>query len=415
MEQVLAKKKFNYYGWYIVFISAFMGCTISAAFPQFSMTVNQLAQEMNVSAQLLLAGDTVKSAAIVVSMLISGFVYKKIGAKNTFIFALIATVLPQFLLPYTSSIYILMMLKVLQGLSSIIFPVFLLIIMDSIENTQTGLATAIFNGIFYGGGGIGGTFAGFIIASKGWEASYIAVGIVEIVVGIIWLLTVKDPQRNASKEPRIEDIDSVPTQISTKKLILMPQVWLLIIGFFSTTYVLQAITVDLPIFSDFLGYDSAATGKIMTAVTIGMFLACLVSGKISDVYAGKSKNRAKARIYTLMIGPMIIILASLFLMIANLNNFFIFYFAAFFFSFGAAWGLGTFYSILPEMFDKETLPIITGFSGGIGDIGMPLAPLVVGVVFGFNGLWNLGWASCAILGVLSIIACLILCRQKIYK
>lgn len=195
----------------------------------------------------------------------------------------------------------------------------------------------------------------------------------------------------------------------------MPQVWLLIIGFFSTTYVLQAITVDLPIFSDFLGYDSAATGKIMTAVTIGMFLACLVSGKISDVYAGKSKNRAKARIYTLMIGPMIIILASLFLMIANLNNFFIFYFAAFFFSFGAAWGLGTFYSILPEMFDKETLPIITGFSGGIGDIGMPLAPLVVGVVFGFNGLWNLGWASCAILGVLSIIACLILCRQKIYK
>lgn len=410
MKQTVTQSRPNVKGWYVVFISAFMGCTISAAFPQFSMTISNLATEMNVSEQILLASDTIKSGAIVVAMLISGFAYKKFGARITFLFALLATVIPQFIFPFTSSVTMLMLLKILQGLSSIIFPVFLLIIMDSIKKSQTGLATAIFNGIFYGGGGIGGTYAGFFIAKQGWASSFFAVGILEFIVGLIWLFTVTDPSAKATTQD--QQLKKKKTEgISTKKLIAMPKVWLLIGGFFSTTFVLQGITVDMPIFSSSLGYNELETGSIMTAVTIGMIVSCLVSGKFSDMLALRMQNKAKARIYILMIGPSIIILSSLLLIIADLRTFSLFYFAVLFVSFGAAWGLGTFYSILPEMFDEETLPIITGFSGGIGDLGMPLAPMVVGVAFGFNGFWDLGWLSCAVLAVISILCCILLIKN----
>lgn len=405
MGKTLIKKKVEWKGWYIVFVSAFMGCAISATFPQFSMTVSELSEQSNISVQVLLTSDTLKSVAIVISMLLSGYTYKRFGTKITFIFALLATVIPQFLLPYTTSVTVLMLLKFLQGLAAIVFPIFLLLIMDWIHESQTGLATAVFNGIFYGGGGIGGTFAGIIITQKGWTASYMSVGIVQLFIGIIWILTVKDKHLDP---PALQSVSS----ISTKQILKLPKVWLLILSFFSTTFVLQAITVDIPIYSIYLGYNEIDTGRVMTAVTIGIITACLISGKTSDFFALKSSNKAKSRIYALMVGPVIIMISSIVLIIAHLNSFSVFFSAILFFSFGAAWGLGTFYSILPEMFQKNTLPIITGFSGGIGDLGMPIAPLIVGVLFGVNGLWNYGWAFCTVLAFISMISCFLLCRYN---
>ena len=78
------------------------------------------------------------------------------------------------------------------------------------------------------------------------------------------------------------------------------------------------------------------------------------------------------------------------------------------FSFGGSWGLGVFYSILPDVFDRHTLSTATGLIGGFGDLMMPIAPTVVGVVFGVRGLWTLGWGSCAVLAVIGTAACAVL-------
>lgn len=393
--------------WYIVFISSLMGCSISAAFPQFSMTVSKLSESTGLSESFLLTGDTVKSAAIVAAMLCSGFLYKKFGAKTTFILALVFTVLPQSLVPFVSSPVIFMILKTMQGFSSIIFPVFLLIIMDAIPERQAGLATAVFNGIFYSGGGVGGTLAGLFIAKSGWISSYFALGIINVVIGIIWLLTVKDTTKG-----KIAEDETVEEKSSSLALLKMPVVWLLIIGFISTTFVIQAITVDMPLFSEWLGYDEMETGKINTAVTIGLLLACLVSGKISDMVALRMSNKAAARILVMTAGPVIIILSSLMLVFLDLTSFGLFYCTVLMFSFGGSWGLGAFYSILPEIFDEDRLPIVTGLAGGAGDLGMPAAPLLVGVIFGARGLWQAGWAVCIAVAALSLIACLLLLKNK---
>lgn len=404
-EQNISQKK----AWYIVLISSLMGCSISAAFPQFSMTVTALAQRTGLSEQFLLTSDTIKSAAIVAAMLCSGFLYKKFGAKINFIFALICTALPQFFIPYISSHVIVMVLKIMQGFSSVIFPVFLLIIMDAISERQAGLATAVFNGVFYSGGGVGGTLAGFFIAKYGWISSYFFLGIIEIVIGMIWLLTVKDGSKGSVLE---DETLNTAKHTSSLQLLKKPVVWLLILAFISTTFVIQAITVDMPLFSQWLGYTETETGKITTAVTIGLLTSCLISGKISDVFALRMVNKARARILVMAAGPVIIIIASLILIFADLTSLGLFYFAAFLFSFGGSWGLGAFYSILPELFDDDTLPIVTGLAGGAGDLGMPAAPFLVGVIFGAKGLWHFGWAVCIVIAIISILACILLCMRK---
>lgn len=399
--------------WYIVLISSLMGCSISSAFPQFSMTVSSVAEKTGLSESFLLTTDTLKSAAIVVAMLCSGFFYKKFGARITFIIALICIALPQFVIPYTSVPVLLIFWKLVQGFSSVIFPVFLLIILDVISERQAGLATAVFNGIFYSGGGVGGTLAGFFIAKSGWLSSYFALGIIELVIGLIWLFTVKDTTKDKASDAADVTADNLNEEkTSSLTLLKMPVVWLLILAFISTTFVIQAITVDLPLFSQWLGYDELASGKINTAVTIGLLAACLVSGQISDMVARRMSNKGRARILVMAVGPILIIVASLMLILLDLTSFGLFYATAFIFSFGGSWGLGTFYSILPEIFDEERLPIITGLAGGAGDMGMPLAPLLVGVVFGARGMWHLGWFVCIVISLLSILACFLLLGNK---
>ena len=195
-------------------------------------------------------------------------------------------------------------------------------------------------------------------------------------------------------------------------LLKMPVVWLLIIGFISTTFVIQAITVDMPLFSEWLGYNETETARVTTAVTFGLLASCLISGKISDMVAARMRNKSRARIIVMAVGPLIIILSSLMLITLDLSSLGLFSVTAFLFSFGGSWGLGTFYSILPEIFDDDTLPIVTGLSGGAGDMGMPAAPLLVGVIFGARGMWHMGWAVCIVIAILSLLACFVLLKTR---
>ena len=314
--------------WYIVLISSLMGCSISSAFPQFSMTVSSVAAKTGLSESFLLTTDTLKSASIVAAMLCSGFFYKKFGARITFIIALICTALPQFVIPYTSVPAMLIFWKLVQGFSSVIFPVFLLIIMDVISERQAGLATAVFNSVFYSGGGVGGTLAGFFIAKSGWLSSYFALGIIELVIGVIWLFTVKDTtkSRDSAQAERLKDEKALAQaaslnseKVSSLALLKMPVVWLLILAFISTTFVIQAITVDLPLFSQWLGYNELESSKINTAVTIGLLAACLVSGQISDMVARRMSHKGRARILVMAVGPILIIIASLMLILLVLT------------------------------------------------------------------------------------------------
>ena len=84
-----AKTKRSKNGWDVVLISAFLGFIMAAAYPQFSMTVEYLSDEIHISQSVLLFSDTIKSLFIVISMLVSGMLYKKLGMMKLFLLGLI--------------------------------------------------------------------------------------------------------------------------------------------------------------------------------------------------------------------------------------------------------------------------------------------------------------------------------------
>lgn len=186
--------------WYIVFLSGFIGCLYAAAFPQFSMTVGQLSHSSGISTEILLLSDTIKSATIVLGMLVSGFFYKQYGLKRTFLFSTLAFIIPQVLIPHVHSIPLLFVLKGIQGLSSLIYSVFLTLIMKYASSKETGLASALFNGIFFGGSGVLAMLTGFIIDRRGWIVSYHALTVIPAVLSLLWIVTVKDRDPGAVPE-----------------------------------------------------------------------------------------------------------------------------------------------------------------------------------------------------------------------
>ncbi len=405
--------------WYIVFINAFVGCSIASQFPQFSMTVGELSAVSGISQSILLTSDTIKSCGIVAAMIIAGFMYNRFGSRVILIYATLAAVVPQLVFPHLDQIWLLMILKFIQGSASIVFPVFLVIIMNWIEEKNIGLSTAVFNGIFYCGGGLGGTFAGFVISKSSWEMSYYALAVLQILLAVIWLITVRespDGHQNRKKvtENEMETVsaDDIGKPDEPKKnLLATSKLWLLAISFFATTWTVQAVTVDMPLFSGSLGFTELETGKLLTAVTIGMLASCLISGKTSDFFTARSANKDRARILVLMFGYILVIISVIFLVFASSGSFTMLYISALLITFGGSWGLGAFYSILPEVYHEREVPIVTGITGGIGDIGMPIAPLMVGVAFGIRGMWSIGWTTCAIMSAISILTAFILIKK----
>lgn len=399
-----SQKKNNKYGWYIAILSALFGCILTAGYPQFSMTLDHLVERMQVSQDVLLTGDTVKLAAVVLAMWLSNTCYRKLGLYKTILLGAAATIIPQFLFPFVTSLPLFFVLKFSQGMSSIVFPIMMLLMMDWVEENQTGLVTAVFNGIFYGGGGIGATASSFVLSRWGWIGTYFALGIALAVVTAIWIATVRERKAPAAVEAEAPKEKG----LSIPQLLRLPKVYCLILGFIPTTFAVQAISSDLSLYGSFLAYSESQIGSLGTAATIGMVAACLVSGKCSDFFAGKAANRGAARVGVMLAGCALTVVSVVFLLSAASQDFALFYAAVLLFSFGGSWGLGVFYSILPDVFDERSLSTATGFIGGFGDMMMPIAPTVVGVVFGVRGLWSLGWGACALLAVIGVLACAVL-------
>jgi len=396
------------YIWYIVILSATIGLPMTASFPQFTMVVTELSAKIGVSESFLLFTDTIRSFSIMLGMLISGPVYKKLGLKMTFLLSILLMVVPQVLMPLTQNAISLLILKIIQGLCSISFPVFLITIIAWTDKHTVGSTTAFFNGLFYGGAGIGATLVGTTISLSNWTNSFYLLACIIVVPSIIWLMTVKEkPHSNHGSSFPEKDSISTMKEVTTSK-----ESWLLILCFISTIWMVQVLSVDLPLYAKEFHDNPSLIGLIMSSLSIGIFTACIISGKISDWSAKKINNPAVARLVTYSISPFLTIFSIVLILIIDKSNFIVFYVAILIVSFFSSWGLGSFYSILPEIMTRNQVTYSTGFIGGIADIGMPIGPLIFGVLLGANGLWDLAWITCILISLISLVCCLIMINDQ---
>lgn len=275
------------------------------------------------------------------------------------------------------------------------------------KKENTGTTTAVFNGLFYGGAGVGATLAGVTIVIFNWQASFFVLALLLFFPGIIWFFTVRENPLIA----QAEEIPSHKNENLMKEIAGKGTTWLLILSFLSTIWIVQVLSVDLPLYAKEFNYSPDKVGFIMSSLSIGIFVACLVSGRFSDYAVKKSKDPAKGRLLIFSLGPLLTILSILFMLFINKESFTLFYLASLLISFSSAWGLGSFYSILPELMDRRRVEYATGFIGGFADIGMPVGPFIFGVLLGIRGYWLFAWFTLIAISLISLASSLLLIRS----
>lgn len=399
----------TWWGWYVAFISAISSAVLGSSLSQFSMTLRPLAEQIGVTEAQIALSESLKTGAIVVSMLLAPVMIKKIGMKWTYYLGTGIFLISQTAIPYVESYGVLAFLKIAQSCVGLLFPLLLILIVNSNESRNVGFATAIFTGIFYAGTTIGGTIASMAMSIGGWRFSYHILSLILIVLATIFVLTV--PMEGLLQE--------APNRERTGKgayrsVVTNPTTWLLITAFLPTIWTIQAIGGDLTPFGQALGYSEGEMGEIMGLSSLAILVAALVSGKVSDVCASLCENKLVARVWVLALGAVFICAGVLFLLISDVRapHYGLFNTVSFVLSFGASWGLGSFYCIMPEAYVGEEVGVANAFAGGIADLGMPLALVVMAVLGIQNNLWTLAWLSCAVISVLGVVAAALIVRQK---
>lgn len=386
--------------WYVAFICAATSAISAATAAQFSATLAPLAAKMGVTEQAIALSDPVKSVIVVIAMLTAPTMIAKKGWRFTFLAGFLTFLIPQLIMPFTSSYAVLLVLKAVQGMSALLFVLMLTLIMEWSSEENMGLATSIFTGAFYAGGVAGGTVAGFAIARWGWESSYHILSAAMVVMAAVFMLTVTSSKNGESAETASGDNGDY------KYVVRHRLTWLLVIAFLPTVWTIQAIWADMVPFGMGIGYSETETGSVMGLSAVAIVVASVLSGKTSDFFARRSKNKLHGRVAVFSAGMLMIIAGVVIMTMMRIAppNITSFNFVVFLLSFGAAWGLGSFYCTFPEFFTENQATVANGFIGGIADMAMPLSPIVMAFLGIKMNLWNLAWLSCVAVAVVGLLS-----------
>lgn len=402
-------KKSNY-PWILVGIYSLLGFCLPSTVTQFAMLVGTIAEEMQVSEQTVLLADTFRAVCLVTALFASSLLYKKFGLRKTIFIGLCCQIIPQFVLPLGiehKNLFILYMFKGMQGMNALAFPLYISTITSWVNEKSKGLATSVFNGGFTAGAGLGAWVSGKTIPLLGWKMSFYSLGVMCIIFAIPVLLITREKENGASLKKQTKDSNRY-NMIFKQKI-----TWMLVFALLANTWVAQAVTVDMSIYSSYLGYSYSQTGTLMLIISIVTVISSIAGGAVSDFFALKAVDKVASRVRILSYGYAIAAVSCAALPLIARKGFFFTVLAAAAMMFGTSWAQGVYWAIPSQLYKAEDNVIVTSICSGASNLVNPVAPMVVGVILGTRGLWQIGWMTCAVMAVFSMIAALAIPKFKI--
>lgn len=396
------------YPWIIVITYSMLGICMPAAVTQFSMLVGTMAAEMGVAEQTILLADSLRAVCLVTAMFLSGIIYKRFGLRRTMMLGLFFQIAPQFLIPMAvrhHNLIFFYLSKGMQGLNAVAFPLYLATISSWSSSRFRGLATAIFNGSFTAGAGVGAWVSSMIIPVLGWQISFYVVGAACLLLAIPVLLVtrekeaavfVPDPKKSSDQRDSRQYI----------RILKDKKTWLLVAALLANTWIAQAVTVDMSVYSASLNYSYAQTGKLMLLISAVTVVASILAGGISDYFASRANDILKSRVTVLSGGYVLAAAAAVMLPAVGERGFLYTAVAASLMMIGVSWAQGVYWAIPGELYGARDHVAVTSICSGASNIVNPVAPMVVGVVLGTRGMWHIGWLTCSAMALLSLAAVL---------
>lgn len=410
----LTSKK--YYPALLIIIYSLLGMTIPAAVSQFTMSVTEIAAAMNVSEQTILTAETVRAACLVVSMFLSNVFYRKLGLRKTIALGLCFQIIPQFVLPtaiHWGSVPLLFIFKGLQGCNSIAFPLYISAILMWVDHSHTGFSTALFNGSFIAGNGLGGWLAARLIPEFGWQPSFYIIGFLCMLFALpAIMVTAENKERKESLQPVSKP---VTPKSSYRKIAAMAVTWVVILASLGSTWVNQAVVVDLPLYTSYLKYNYFQSGNLMFLISVITVGTSIIAGLVSDRLYVISKKKFRARCLVLSFGCIISAFAAIILPMAADKGYVVYAAFAGLLVAGSSWASGALWPVINYVYLPEEAVAGTSFCSSASTISNPVAPFVTGVLLGSLGKWLTAWWIAAFIAGISFISCILLYKKYDFK
>lgn len=166
---------------------------------------------------------SVTIVALIIGLIVLGFMSDRIGRTGFIHFSLIGSVIPFFLIPISDSFLILLLLRSVQGFALAGLPAAAIAYLnEEIDRRSARVATALYISNNAIGGMAGRVLTGYITDQYSWETAFYFFGIIGIIIAILVLILLpKSRYFKQSSEPVRKDMEGFLFHLKNPSMLLV--------------------------------------------------------------------------------------------------------------------------------------------------------------------------------------------------
>lgn len=227
-------------------------------------------------------------AAVGIFMFLAGYLQERYGAKAMIAIGVLTCSLSAIIAGYASGVVWLYIWAFIIGASSSFIYTPALTIVQRLYPQKRGLVSGVVNLTFGLSAAVMSPIFAYMLNSFGYLNMNLTIAAISLVIGIIGILMVKDPDiKSAAKEPTADgkavDIRSLETSLTLRESLRTRNFWLL----WGTWAMLGATTISMVVLStsygQSLGFSLESAVMILMGFNIANGIGRLISGYLSDV------------------------------------------------------------------------------------------------------------------------------------
>ncbi|MBI4186542.1 MAG: MFS transporter [Chloroflexi bacterium] len=243
----------------------------------------------------------------------------------------------------------------------------------------------------------------WLLSAYGWRNSYVIIGVITVVLVVVLAqLLRRDPGQMGlspygGSEVKEENVSLQLSGLSFPEAVRTRQLWMFIAVLVSLFMSYSSTLVHVVIHATGVGVPAASAARIL--IVVGML------GIVGGITMGSAVDRIGARVALAIVGTLVV-MASLWLLVADSAWMFYLFGVLFGFAYGGLWALGTL--TVAEIFGLKAHGAILGFATFIGLVGESVGPALAGYIFDVTSGYQLMFVITAVISAMSVILALLL-------
>lgn len=380
-----------------------------------------MSKELNFDPEMMGLAFSSFGISYVIMQIPGGWLLDKYGSRLVYGCALIGwsvvTMFQGTIYLFASPLMMLIILRLLMGaIEAPAFPANSRLSVQWFPNSERGFVTSVYQAAQYISLGLITPLMTFILHFWSWHYVFYYIGMIGVVLGVLWLLYIRDPMRhkkvNQAEIDYIREGGGVPelgveekkekiTFAQIKKVCVNRMMIGVYIGQFCVTSITWFFLTWFPTYLyQAKGMSILKVGIIASIPAIAGFIGGLIGGIFSDYLLKKGYSLTVARKLPIICG----MLLSCTIIMANYTNSDVIVVAAMSMAFFAK-GFGNLgWCVLSDTSPKEILGIAGGVFNMCGNLASIITPLVIGFILSWTNSFDFAILYVGSMGLIGLLS-----------